>query len=134
MKQAGFPSPSVLALLIILILESVGALLLTGLLFFELRSTTPDTYSTAIALVVVVAIGALWILATTLGFIRRKPFAKGSALVWNILQAAIGVISNQGDFARPDIGSALLLPALTAIALLLFAKPVSEYVSKPPSG
>lgn len=130
MKQAGLPSPSVLAVSIILILESLGALFLTGLLFYELASATPDTYSTGIAIVCVVAFGVLWILATTVGFIRKKPFAKASALVWNILQAAIGVISNQGDFARPDIGSALLLPALAAIALLLFAKPVSDYVTR----
>ena len=131
MKSAGLPSSAVVAVVIILAVESIGMMVVTGILMFQLGTTSPDTYSTAIALVVVVALGAALITASAIGFARRKPFAKGSALVWNILQAAIGVLSNQGEFARPDIGSVLLLPALAAIALLLFSKPVADHVTGP---
>lgn len=132
MKSVGSPAPATLAVIIILALESLGMMAVTGLLIFQLGGTSPDTYSTAIALIVVVAIATAWITATAIGFSRRKPFAKGSALVWNILQAVIGVLSNQGEFARPDIGSALLLPALAAIALLLFSKTVADHVAGTP--
>lgn len=127
MKSVGSPAPAALAVIIILALESLGMMAVTGLLIVQLGSTSADTYSTAIALVVVVAIATAWITVTAIGFARRQPFAKGSALVWNILQAVIGVLSNQGEFARPDIGSLLLLPALAAIALLLFSGQVSEF-------
>ena len=132
MKSVGSPAPAALAVIIILALESLGMMAVTGLLIVQLGSTSADTYSTAIALVVVVAIATAWITVTAIGFARRQPFAKGSALVWNILQAVIGVLSNQGEFARPDIGSLLLLPALAAIALLLFSKPVADHVSRTP--
>ena len=132
MKPAGFPAPAALAVIIILALESIGMIVVTGILLVQLSSTSPDTYSTAVALIIVVAIAASWITVTAIGFARRQPFAKGSALVWNILQAVIGVLSNQGEFARPDIGSLLLLPALAAIALLLFSKQVADHVSRTP--
>ena len=132
MKSEGSLAPSALAVIIILALESLGMMAVTGLLIAQLGSTTADTYSTAIALVVVATIATAWITATAIGFARRQSFAKGSALVWNILQAVIGVLSNQGEFARPDIGSVLLLPALAAIALLLFSKPVADHVARTP--
>ena len=134
MKSIGSPAPAALAVIIILVLESLGMMAVTGLLIAQLGSTSADTNSTAIALVVVVGIATAWITATGIGFARRKSFAKGSALVWNFLQAVIGVLSNQGEFARPDIGSVLLLPALAAIALLLFSKPVADHVTGPSKG
>lgn len=118
----------------ILSLEALAAIAVTALLVCELGAGSADSTSTAIGLVVMSAGAALWITATVIGFVRGRSFSRGSALVWNVLQAALGIASNQGFFARPDIGSALLIPALVVIAMVLFSKPISRHLGADESG
>jgi hypothetical protein len=98
----------------------VGA---TGYLVFELLTVTPDSLASAIALTVVTAIGAVWVTAIALGMLRGRPWSRGAALVWQVLQLAVAVGAFQGTFARSEIGWLLLVPAVAAL-VLLFTKPV----------
>jgi len=128
MKSSAARSAPVIAVAILLALEALAAIALTAALVYELFTGPADSTSTAIGLVVMVAIAAVWIGATAIAFIRGTSFSRGSALVWNALQAALGIASNQGIFARPDIGSALLIPAIAVIAMLLFSKQISRHI------
>jgi hypothetical protein len=127
MKPSVFTIPAVFFVALILALETLGVAVLTGFLVFEVVTENPDSMATAIGLVVVVGLALVWIGATTVAFLRGKASSRGSAVVWQVLQAALGIASNQGLFARPDVGSALLLPAIAVIGVLLFSKNINKH-------
>ena len=128
MNPSAFKAPAVLVVALILVAESLVLSGLSGFLIYQLAAETPDSLASAVGLVVITVIATAWIATTTIGFFQGKLFARGSALVWQVLQAAVGLASNQGLFARPDIGSGLLVPALIALALLLFSPSVSKHL------
>jgi hypothetical protein len=128
MNSSAFRTPAVIVVALVLVAETLVLLGLSGFLAFQLAVDTPDSMASAVGLVIITVIATAWIAATTIGFFQGKSFARGSALVWQVLQAAVGLASNQGLFARPDIGSGLFVPALVALALLLFSPSVSKHL------
>jgi hypothetical protein len=110
------------------VVETFVLLGLSGFLIYQLVVDTPDSITSAIGLVLTAMAATAWIAVTTFGFVNERAFARGSALVWQVLQGAVGLASNQGLFARPDIASGLLVPALIALALLLFSPSVSKHL------
>jgi hypothetical protein len=128
MNPSAFRTPAVIVVALVLVAETLVLLGLSGFLIYQLVVDSPDSLASAVGLVVITLIATAWIAATTIGFFRGKSFARGSALVWQVLQAAVGLASNQGLFARPDIGSGLFVPALVALALLLFSPSVSKHL------
>jgi hypothetical protein len=121
MNPSAFRTPAVIVVALVLVAETLVLLALSGFLIYQLAFDPADSMASAVGLVVITVIATAWITATTIGFFQGKSFARGSAVVWQVLQAAVGLASNQGVFARPDIGSGLLVPALVALALLLFS-------------
>ncbi len=113
---------------LILVAETLVLLGLSGFLIYQLVVDTPDSIASAIGLVLITLAANAWIAVTAIGFVQGKPFARGSAVAWQVLQGAVGLGSNQGLFARPDIGSGLFVPALIALALLLFSPSVSKHL------
>jgi hypothetical protein len=113
---------------LVLVAETLVLLGLSGFLIYQLAVDSSDSMASAVGLVVITVIATTWIAATTIGFFQGRSFARGSALVWQLLQAAVGLASNQGLFARPDIGTGLFVPALVALALLLFSPSVSKHL------
>jgi hypothetical protein len=112
------PAP-LLALAVILLLE---AALVTGLavwLLVDLLTLTPQSYTTAVAILVLVVLAAVWVIATAIGILRRRSWARASAVTIQVLQIAVAVGCFQGLYARPDLGWALLVPALVAGVLAL---------------
>jgi hypothetical protein len=128
MNPSAFKAPAVLAVALLLVAETLVLLALSGFLIYQLAVDSPDSIATAVGLVLVTSASAAWITTTSIGFVQGKPFARGSAVVWQILQGAVGLASNQGLFARPDIVSGLFVPALIALALLLFSPSVSKHL------
>jgi hypothetical protein len=128
MKSSGSLAPSALVVAVILALETILVAGVTLFLFYEILVEQPDSLASAVGLLVMAVMATAWIGATTIGFVTGKSFARGSALVWQVLQGALGLASNQGLFARPDIGSGLLIPAIVVLVLLLFSKPVKEHL------
>jgi uncharacterized membrane protein YhaH (DUF805 family) len=94
-------------------------------LVFELITVTPDSIASALALTVLTALAAVWVLAIAIGVLRSRAWSRGAAMVWQVLQIAVAVGAFQGSFARPEVGWLLLLPALGAL-VLLFSRPVVE--------
>jgi len=128
MNPSAFRALAVVIVGLVLVAETLLLLGLSGFLTYQLAVDPPDSLASAVGLVVITVIATVWIATTAIGFFQGKSFARGSALVWQVLQAAVGLASNQGLFARPDIGSGLLVPALIALALLLFSPSVSQYL------
>lgn len=114
---------SLVVLAVILLLE---ALLVTGLavwLLIDLLTLTPDSYTTAIAVFVLAVLAAVWVIATLVGILRRRSWARASTVTIQILMLAVAVGSFQGLVARPDVGWALLIPAVVA-GVLAVSPPV----------
>jgi hypothetical protein len=114
----------------ILLLEAAALVALTIWLLVDLFALEPSSYATAIALLVLVAIAALWMGAVAVASLRRAPWTRAGAIVWQILQISVAVGAFQGLFARPDIGWLLLVPAVTVIGLLLWS-PVRHAFARP---
>ncbi|MBM7504228.1 hypothetical protein ACFPER_12125 [Agromyces aurantiacus] len=114
-----------------LLFAEAGALIAVLVwLVVDLLVMRPSSFATAIALIVLVAIGAAWVTAVAVASVRRAPWSRAAAIVWQVLQLSVAVGAFQGLFARPDLGWALLVPAVTVIGLLLWP-PVREAFSRP---
>ncbi len=109
-----------------LLFAEAGALIAVLVwLLVDLLVLRPSSFATAIALVVLVVIGAAWVTATAVASARRAHWSRAAAIVWQILQLSVAIGAFQGLFARPDLGWILLIPAVTVIGLLLW-RPVRE--------
>ncbi|MFB6612473.1 hypothetical protein ACFCVO_19290 [Agromyces sp. NPDC056379] len=132
--EAATPESGVRAALVVvsvlLFLEAAAMVALVIWLVIDLFSLEPSSYATAIALLVLVAIGAIWVVTVAFGSLRQAPWSRAAAIVWQILQVSIAVGAFQGLFARPDVGWALLVPAITVVGLLLWT-PVRLAYSRP---
>ena len=128
MNPSAFKAPAVLVVALILVAETLVLSGLSGYLIYQLVVDSLDSIASAVGLVLITCAAAAWITTTAIGFVQGKSFARGSAVVWQVLQGAVGLASNQGLFARPDIGSGLFVPALVALALLLFSPSVSKHL------
>lgn len=129
MTSSGPFAPSVALVALILTLEKILLAAISVFFGYQISANSPDSVASAWGLLVIAIMATGWIGTTTLGFIRRNARSGGSALVWQVLQAAAGLASNQGDFARPDIASGLFIPSLIVLVLMLSAKPIKEHLA-----
>ena len=97
----------------------------TVYLVVELLVAVPESYASAAFLTVLTALAAGWLGAVAVGAVRRRPWVRGAATVWQVLQGGVAIACFQGIFAQPVIGWVLLVPALVAL-VLLFTPPVVE--------
>ena len=111
--------PALLALAVILFLEAALVTGLAGWLLIELLTVTPESFATAVAIFVLTLLAAIWVIVTAVGILRRRGWARASTVTIQILQIAVAVGCFQGLVARPDLGWALLIPALVAGVLAL---------------
>ena len=104
-------------LVVLAVIVGLEALLVLGLavwLLIELLTVRPESYPSAVAITVLAFLAAAWAIGTFAGLLRRGGWARASALTIQILQLAVAVGCFQGLFARPDLGWALLVPAVVA--------------------
>jgi hypothetical protein len=111
--------PALLALAVILFLEAALVAGLAVWLLIDLLTLTPEYLTTAIAIFVLTALAAIWVIVTAIGVLRRRAWARASTVTIQILQIAVAVGCFQGLVARPDLGWALLIPAIVAGVLAL---------------
>lgn len=107
-------------LVVLAALLFLEALLVTGVavwLLVELLTVTPQSFASGVAIVVLVVLAAIWVVATAIGALRAQNWSRASAVTIQILQIAIAIGSFQGLYARPDLGWALLVPAVAGIVL-----------------
>ena len=120
------PSHPLLVFLAVLLFAECALLVAaTVYLVVELLVAVPESYASAAFLTVLTALAAGWLGATAVGAVRRRPWVRGAATVWQVLQGGIAIACFQGMFAQPVIGWVLLVPALVVL-VLLFTPPVVE--------
>jgi hypothetical protein len=115
---AGRP-PFLVVLVVLLFAEAalvVGALVW---LVVQLTTAKPASMASALAIVVMAALAAIWVTATAIGALRRRPWIRGSAVTWQLVQAAVAVGCFQGLYAEPWLGWALLIPAVAGVLLVV---------------
>ena len=116
--------PAQLLLLVVLLaLESAVLVAVACYLVVELLVARPDSIATAIALLVLDLLAAVWVGTMAVHTLRGRSWIRSGAITWQVLQIAVGIGSFQAPFSRPDIGWLLVLPA-AAVIILLFTPPV----------
>lgn len=122
-------SPLVTLLVILLAGQTALLIGLTGYLAIELLLSGAEFPPTAIALIALVLLVAVWLVAMTAGVHRGRAWTRGSVLTYEFLQLAIGVGSVQGFIPRPDIGWWVIGTAVLGLVLIL-STPVSLYLDQ----
>lgn len=118
--------PALLVLLAALLaLECAALVAASCYLVVELLVARPDSFASAVAILVLVVLAAVWLGVMAAHTLRGRSWIRGGAITWQVMQIAIGIGSFQGAFSRPDIGWWLIVPALLVI-VLLFTPPVVE--------
>jgi hypothetical protein len=79
-----------------------------------------------IALAVIVVIAAVWLGAMVIGTLRRQAWIRAAAIVWQIIQLAIGIGVLVGPDAQPLLGWPLVAVAVAAFILLFTPTIVNE--------
>ena len=120
--------PLVLLLAVLIFAECALLSVATIYLVIELLTAEPSSYPSAIALLVLVAIAAIWLAVIGVNVLRGRAWVRGAAIVWQVLQLAVAVGSFQGVFAQPAVGWVLLIPAVVVL-VLLFTPPVLAGIS-----
>ena len=75
----------------------------------------------AVALLVLVVIGAVGVCAMAVGILRGQRWARSGGIVVQILLLAVAVGAATGQFAHPSVGLALGVPALVTLAVIIAA-------------
>jgi hypothetical protein len=116
--------PALLWLLIVLLgVEFVGVAALAIVLLVETLTAPSSIIGGGIALTVIGIIAAAWLGAIVVGALRGQSWVRAAAIVWQVLQVAIGVGALQGQLAQPVWGWPLIVVA-AVVLLLLFTTPV----------
>ncbi|GAB2983076.1 hypothetical protein [Frigoribacterium salinisoli] len=122
-----------LGLWVVITLLTAEFLLVVGVsafLLIELLTVRPDSYPSAVALLVLSLVAAAWLGAVVLGALRGRAWIRGAAVTWQVLQIAVGVGSLRGQFAEPAIGWALVVPAVLVVGLLLTPRVVAATAAR----
>jgi len=109
----------------LLALEAVALWALSGWLVFELLTQTPASLGGGLAILALAVIAAVWVSAITIGALARRPWIRGGAVTWQLVQIMVAIGSFQGTYARPDVGWAILLPSLVVLVLAFTPKIVA---------
>ncbi|MCS5734943.1 hypothetical protein [Herbiconiux daphne] len=109
--------------LLVLLAAIVGAeaLVMAGVVVWltvELLTERPASYETALAILVLSAIAAVFLAFVAVHTLRARPWTRAATFTWQLLQAVIAIGCFQGIVATPTIGWYLLVPAVLALVLL----------------
>ncbi|ARC57390.1 hypothetical protein AS850_09915 [Frondihabitans sp. 762G35] len=92
-------------------------------LIIQLIVSTPVSVASGIAVFVLTLVATVWLAYIVVGALRGRAWIRGAAIVWQVMQFAIGIGCFQGLTATPAVGWALIVPAVVVV-LLLLSRPV----------
>jgi hypothetical protein len=115
-------------LIVLLSVEFLGVAALAVTLLVETLTSPAASIGGGIALTIVGFIAAAWLGAIIVGTLRGQAWIRAAAIVWQVMQVAVGVGALQGQVAQPAWGWPLIVLA-AVVFLLLFAKPVVALTS-----
>jgi len=125
--------PALLILLAALIyLEATALGVASVVLLLDLLTQRPDSYASGVAILVLTILATVWLAVMATHALLGRPWIRGGAVTWQVLQIAIGIGSFGGLFSRPDIGWLLIIPAVLVL-VLLFTPTVIRATKRPES-
>lgn len=110
--------PAFWGLAALLAIELAAVAIVAIVLLVDLVALEPTSLATALALTVLVLIAAGWMAATLVGLLRGQGWVRASAIVWQVLQFAIGLGALQGSFAQPAWGWPIIAVSVLTFGLL----------------
>jgi len=115
---------------LVALLAAEAALLWAAVLWLilELLTQQPTSFASALAILVLTVVAALWVSTITVGTLRGRSWIRAAAVTWQLVQIFIAVGCFQGFYARPDLGWALLVPSVLVL-VLLFTRSVVQATS-----
>ena len=111
-------TPFFWGLVVMLGIELVAVAIAAIVLLIDLVALEPTSFATALSLTVLVVIATGWMAATIVGLLRGQAWVRASAIVWQVLQFAIGVGALQGSFAQPAWGWPIVAVSVVTFGLL----------------
>lgn len=124
------PRPfAVWALLGILAAELLLLAAVVVTLGVDLLILPADSLAAAIALLVLAVLALVWLGAVLVNIWRFRAWARSAALVWQVLQFAVGLGALQGAFAAPAWGWPLVVAAVAGFVLCV-VRPTREALAE----
>lgn len=108
--------------------ELLGVAALAVILVVDLIALPLAALETAIALLVLTVLLTVALGAALAGVWRGRGWARAAAVVYQVLQFAVGVGALQGVFAQPNWGWPLILVAVAGFVMLI-SRPAAEWMS-----
>jgi hypothetical protein len=115
-------------------LELAAAATVAIVLLVDLVAAEPASVATALALTVLVLIAVGWMAVTVVGLLRGQAWVRASAIVWQVLQFAIGLGALQGSFAQPAWGWPIVAVSVLTFGLLFVPSVVRATQSRARDG
>lgn len=120
-SSGGRPARRPVLLVLLAVIVGAEALVMAGVVLWlvvELLTERPASYETAMAILVLAAIAAVFLAFVAVHTLRAKPWTRAATLVWQLLQIVIAIGCFQGLVASPEVGWYLLVPAVLSLVLL----------------
>jgi hypothetical protein len=106
---------ALVALAVLLFIEGAALTALALLLIFDAVSQQPDSYLSAVALIVLAVLAAAWLLVMGAHTLQARPWIRGGAATWQILQIIVGITAITGG---QPLGWVLVVVAALVLVLL----------------
>ncbi|RFA08472.1 hypothetical protein B7R54_03965 [Subtercola boreus] len=115
-----FRRPVLLVLLTVLVFaEALVVLGIGAWLIAQLSLEEPESYATAVALIVIVLAAGVWVLAIGVCLVRMRGWTRGAVLTWQVLQVIVAICIFQGLLLDVVDGWPVLVVSLLGIGLLM---------------
>lgn len=111
--------PLLIALAVLLALEAalMVAVVVWAALIVVAAHGAGNELAGDVALLVIAIVGALWVITAAAGMFRARPWTRGAAVMWQLIQLAVALGAFQGVTAVPALGWVLLVPSVLGILL-----------------
>lgn len=100
-------------------LEALALLALAGWQVVALTAGDTDSAVSAVALIVLTAVGAVVVAAFAAAIRAGRSWGRSGGIVTQLLVLAVALGAATGQYAHPLIGLALAVPAVVCFALLI---------------
>lgn len=105
----------------LLLLEALGIAALTFVQLLAVLGGDTAELATAIALLVLTAIGAVAVAAFGIAALRDRSWGRSGGIVTQLLILAVAIGAATGSYAHPLLGLQLSIPAVVTLVVLVTA-------------
>jgi hypothetical protein len=99
-------------------------------LVVEIFTAPTDSIASAVALAVCAAAAAVGLIFVARSTLHGKPWIRGAAVAWQVLQVLVAISIIQAKAATSVIFAVILIVPALAIIVLVFTKPVMAATSR----